>query len=547
MTPDHGNGGRRGSELWSLREDVLVQMAPEGGAEGGAEDDRVWLRSGWGEVAIQRPSPEVREALRRMLLGPISLENVTGGPVPGTEGAAEAPIYQVLDRLQPFVIRTLGVESGQPLLSVVPLSPRSRFRPVPIAPDTQVRLSTFAQLSTDGTEYRLESPLSLHRVLLHRPEAVWLLSSLGRPVTAGAWITAAVTASAWPHLEALAADALAYLVAVGMVVTGQDAAQLTEDRSEDRTEDGELAGWSATDLMFHARSNYGRHDNPIGATYPQGTDGSAAPVAVPRRADPAIPLHRPALDRLFASDPALSIVMEGRRSIRQYATRPVTAEDLGDLLYRTARIRSVLTPPGAGRNGRNVRANGHGTGHGTRDPRLSDRPYPGGGACYELELYITAGACAGIPRGIYHYDPFGHCLEPVTGDGPLTDALLRSAGELAATDGPPPVLITMTARVQRLSWKYTSVVYATVLKDAGVLLQNLYLVCTAMGLAPCALGYVNVELTARALGTDWRAEPTVGQFMVGQAPDALPETVWRVTPVNDPEWADQARERLRRH
>jgi nitroreductase len=103
----------------------------------------------------------------------------------------------------------------------------------------------------------------------------------------------------------------------------------------------------------------------------------------------------------------------------------------------------------------------------------------------------------------------------------------------------------MTARFRRVSWKYEGIAYATVLKDVGVLLQNLYLVCTAMGLAPCALGSVNLDLTARAFGTDWQLEPSVGQFILGRVPDTPPRYTWQWQPVNDAEWGEAARALLR--
>jgi hypothetical protein len=180
-------------------------------------DGPVRLLSPWGGAMIERPSPLVREALRRMMLGPISLENVINAPSGSRDDTALALLHEAFDPLQPFIIRSLASESGQPLLSVVPLTPHARFRPMPLPADMRVRLSTFAEFRTDGPGYRLESPLSLHRVLLHRPEAIWLLGSLGRR-------TAAVAcASAWPHRDSLAADALAYLLAIGMVVGAHDA------------------------------------------------------------------------------------------------------------------------------------------------------------------------------------------------------------------------------------------------------------------------------------------------------------------------------------
>jgi SagB-type dehydrogenase family enzyme len=494
MTTDRGYlapGGR--SELWSLREDVRLSRG----------EGPLRLRSQWGEVTIERPSPVVREALRRMRLGPVSLENVTG-PEPAQN--ARARLDAVLDRIQPLVIRTLGFDTGQPLLSVVPLTPQARFHPVPLAPDAQVALSTFAQVRTDGREYRLESPLSLHRVQLHRPEALWLIGRLARPVAA--------SGAAWTPLADVSGDVLAYLAAAGLLAEADELSG---------------TGWSPADLMFHTRSTTGRHDNPFGITYPLGRAGSPEPVV--RGTAPGIDLHRPRWDDL-AADPPLAIAMEGRRSVRVHGAEPVTVDELGDLLYRTARVRALVTPaddePEEG-----------------RDPRLSDRPYPGGGACYELELYVTAGRCTGLARGVYHYDPFGHRLEPVNADAAVVDGLLASAAERATMDVAPQLVITLTARFRRISWKYEGMAYATVLKDVGVLFQSLYLVCTAMRLAPCALGSVRVDATARALRTDWLLEPTVGQFILGRVPDAPVEYDWRWQPVNDAQWPDRARARLR--
>src|SRR6266702_4422624 len=334
MTTDQGyvaQGGR--SELWSLREDVRV--SPVSG------EGPVRLRSQWGDVTIERPSPVVREALRRLRLGPVSLENVIG-PEHGAPETSRARLYAVLDRIQPLVIRTLGFETGQPLLSVVPLTPQARFHPVPLPPDALVRLSTFAQLRTDGREYRLESPLSLHRVQLHRSEALWLIGRLARPTAA--------SGKAWVPLADISAEVLAYLAAAGMLAG---------------TDEPEGTGWSPADLMFHTRSTTGRHDNAFGITYPLGRAGSPEPVV--RRAAPGIALHGPRAE-------------------------------------------------------------------GGPDHRLSDRPYPGGGACYELELYVTVGRCTGLARGVYRYDPFGHRLEPVNSDAATVDDLLSSAAERAAMD-----------------------------------------------------------------------------------------------------------------
>jgi SagB-type dehydrogenase family enzyme len=527
MAQDHGNDTPSPrSELWSLREDVQIELESDG--------DVLRVHSRWGSVTIRRPSETVLEALYRMSLGPVSLENVTDV----RDGPERMQLDRVLRQLQPLIIRSLGLETGQPLLSVVPMTPRSRFRVEPLPPDARLRLSTYAELRTNGKEYCLESPLSLHRVQLHRPEAVWLIGSLGSPTTTVA------CAATLPRLAA-AGDMLAYLTATGMVVRaegvqpsgGSDVPVFSEDS------DPALAGWSGVDLMFHARRTLGRHDNAFGATYRMGPPGSREPVAKPRLPGPSISLPRPRWDDLAAADPALVVAMEGRRSMRAYGSEPVTATELADLLYRTARVRSLITlPPGAESP---VPRDGAGA-PSPADATLSDRPYPGGGACYELELYVTVGQCRGISPAIYHYDPLGHRLELVNSERVMVDELLTTASQAAVVDVPPPVLITMTARFRRLTWKYESMAYAAALMDVGVLIQSLYLVCTVMNLAPCALGSVHVDATARAFGTDWRIEPSVGQFMLGRYPDAHEGYVGRWEPVNDAHWADLARQRLRR-
>lgn len=111
------------SELWSLREDVTVRF----------DGDGATLRTPWGRRFVPRPAPAVREALRRMLLGPVSLANVIPG-FPGYEmpeqhwDDASRDLLAVLDDLQDVVVRHLATGAAL-CLSVVPVAPETRFRP----------------------------------------------------------------------------------------------------------------------------------------------------------------------------------------------------------------------------------------------------------------------------------------------------------------------------------------------------------------------------------------------------------------------------------
>ena len=76
----------------------------------------------------------------------------------------------------------------------------------------------------------------------------------------------------------------------------------------------------------------------------------------------------------------------------------------------------------------------------------------------------------------------------------------------------PDILITVAARIQRVAWKYQSLAYALILKNTGVLYQQMYLVATALDLAPCAIGCGDTQAFAQASGLDFTQETSVGEF-----------------------------------
>lgn len=490
--------------LWSFREDVLIEADPDTGA--------VILHSQWGDTALPPVTePAIWEALQRMSLGPILLENVT------RDRADLAAIERVLERLEHLVVRSIGVDADRPLFSVVPLTPQASFALTDLAEDRMIRLSRFAVLQSNGSRYHLESSLSLHRVILHETEAVDLIAALGRPVRPSAIVASPLSVAGLPT-----AELLSYLVAAGMVVVAEPAeAGRPAVFSEDV--DPALTFWRPVDLMFHVRTNLGRHDEEFGMTYPREEGLPIEPVVAPRRGGPAIDLHRPRLPELFAADPPFTAVVEGRRPVNRSDESVPTAREVGELLYRTARVRSFYEEA----------REGH--------PRatLSERPYPTSGSCYAFEVYIAVNTCSGISRGVYHYDPVRHQLEPLPADGAGVDELLEAGRIGAGLRAQPPLLMVITARFCRLSWKYDGLSYALVLKDLGHLTQTALLVSTAMGLPADTVAGSDIEMSARVLGTDWRTESSVAAVVIGtQAEYGRPPG--GESGVNDADWADEA-------
>jgi SagB-type dehydrogenase family enzyme len=206
-----------------------------------------------------------------------------------------------------------------------------------------------------------------------------------------------------------------------------------------------------------------------------------------------IDLHKPDISVLRRTEIAFTRVLEERRSEREHGERAIMESELGDFLYRSARIRKVFTVDGY---------------------EFTERVYPGGGAAYEIELYLAIDKCENIPPGLYHYDPLDHQLCRLAARTPAVERLLKSAAQTAHTST-PQVLIILAARFHRMTWRYESISYAMILKDVGVLYQTMYLVATAMGLSACALGGGNSDTFAEAAGTDYYVETSVGEFILG--------------------------------
>jgi SagB-type dehydrogenase family enzyme len=78
------------------------------------------------------------------------------------------------------------------------------------------------------------------------------------------------------------------------------------------------------------------------------------------------------------------------------------------------------------------------------------------------------------------------------------------------------LLVVISARLARTSWKYDSIAYAVILKEVGCLMQTLYLAASALRLGVCALGSGPLDLLPRLTGVDAFLEPQVGEMVIGR-------------------------------
>ena len=388
-----------------------------------------------------------------------ALRTLNSGSIRG----ADVP-DDLLDRLVTggWVSVTISVD-GADLYTIRP------FAPPPTRPAEATRtLSKFTVIRRSGDEIVAEHPLSWSDIVIHDARVLADLSGLPNADLPESVSTRLTDDLAW----------------TGHTATGES------ERFETRS-------WGAHELWFHRHANLSDRVltwDHFGPT--RWADGQFPPLPARRETYPGEPigLYRPDLDALRDSDPSITTVLEDRVSTRAFDdAAPITVDQLGELLYRTARTKLEREAKGV---------------------EYLSRPYPSGGAVYELEIYPVIRNVAGVKSGMYHYDSFDHVLRPVAGDE-VVDRLLRTSSMTLAEGQLPQVLLVVAARAGRLMWTYEQVPYGIILKHVGVLLQTVYLAATAMGLGAVAQGYGDSAAFTEAVGCSELAECNVGSIVVG--------------------------------
>ena len=150
-----------------------------------------------------------------------------------------------------------------------------------------------------------------------------------------------------------------------------------------------------------------------------------------------------------------------RRSIREYLDKPLTLNQLSQLLWAA---------------------------QGLTELKWGFRASPSAGATYPLEIYVVVAenGVEGLEPGIYHYDPYTHTIR-LTRKGDFVDELyeacLRQPWVKEA-----PVNIVIVAEYERTTRVYGERGIRYVHMEVGHVGQNIYLEATALGLGTVAIG-----------------------------------------------------------
>ena len=354
-----------------------------------------------------------------------------------------------------------------------------------------VVLSRFAYMRRRGSEMVLESPRSGALFKIRDPKVATILAMLAEPQK----IKHLRRQDGFPWIRLLA------LLADCQILFKIDAAGDSGHRATEG--DGDLVLWDFHDLLFHTRTTAGRHANPLGGLYRYADVTPPLPAVRPRWPGKRIDLSKFSAAPTLTSSPIARLLRE-RHSTRIFDDQhPIALAELSQFLDSTARV-LWKTKTGGDPNDDGPAV------------EYAVRPYASAGSSYELELYLAVDKCEGLARGFYHYDAGGHALVPIDARRHEFEALLRESEFAMGVAATPQVLITITARFGRVSWKYSSIAYGLILKDVGVLIHTFYMIATDMGLGGCATGIANIDLFAKMTGIEFHVEGPVGQFAIGR-------------------------------
>jgi hypothetical protein len=200
-----------GRPLWSLLEDAIVDEGTE----------HLTVHGRWGAIEVADTSPLVREALHRMSLGPVALENISvlhENFVRWKTGSGPCLVWRklknTLDLLGGCVVPSLGLDDGAgPILSVVAVTRDAVFTLPHIDDDEVVTMRPRTEIERLNGDQALACPGLAYQVILHSAPATEIAKSL-----LDTSATIAQVAEALQVERTLVADVVAYLAGAGLVI-----------------------------------------------------------------------------------------------------------------------------------------------------------------------------------------------------------------------------------------------------------------------------------------------------------------------------------------
>lgn len=192
---------------------------------------------------------------------------------------------------------------------------------------------------------------------------------------------------------------------------------------------------------------------------------------------------------VVVNGPGIWKVILRRRSIRDYDSNFVLdLEGLSQIIWASCGISSV-------RDG------------------YTFRTWPSAGALYPIETYLYVNNVEGLQKGIYHYNVKNHSLELIFSADYGRSLTTACLGQGMVRNS--AVSFIWTAIFDRCRIKYGERAYRYIFMEVGHICQNLYLACTALNLACCAIGAFLDDEVNSIIGVDGVTESAIYIATVG--------------------------------
>ena len=180
--------------------------------------------------------------------------------------------------------------------------------------------------------------------------------------------------------------------------------------------------------------------------------------------------------------------IRNRRSVRNFKDKPLSKQDLSQLLWATQGITK-------------------------KEMDFAFRACPSAGALYPVETYLVLNNVEGIDPGIYHYRVLDHNVEQLQqGNFRLEIAQAALDQDMAYSAN---AVFVWTAVFARAKWKYEQRAYRYVYLDAGHIAQNLALAAVGLNLGTCQIAALYDEEVNSLLQIDGEKESVLYMSVVG--------------------------------
>lgn len=214
--------------------------------------------------------------------------------------------------------------------------------------------------------------------------------------------------------------------------------------------------------------------------YPHLSESDQAqdlPCPILETPEPGAPLiNLPAPESLKFTEVSLQAAINNRRSLRKFASTPLSLVELTWLLWATQGISEKL-------------------------PQSTRRTVPSAGARHPFSTYLAVTNTAGLEPGLYRYLAMSHQLAQIRIDseiGPNLATICYNQKWLAKA----AVTFIWVAVPYRTTWRYSERGWRYLFLDAGHVCQNLYLACEAIDAGACAVGAFYDDDLNQFLGID---------------------------------------------